>query len=152
MAYEAHGSPLSAGIRSINNLPLVMDAHQPLGASIPLARCREIEVEIENRDDRDGSIQMAVLLADSSDPGKSELYLGQQPILSTQAEPVSIDSEPALKPVSGPTSAFETLQFAIPPDAKIRKFDEITVMLLSDGARALAGPKIAIRQFQIFPR
>jgi hypothetical protein len=147
-AHEAHGTPLSAGIRSINELPLVMAAHQPLGTSIPIARCREIQVEIENRDDHLGSIQMAVLLSDSSTGGNSELYLGQQPIPSKQLELTSIDSAPLVKPAP----AFETLEFTIPPTAKIRKFNEITVMLLSDESRALVGPKIAIRQFQLFPR
>ena len=90
-AHQAHGTPFGAEIRSTNDLPLAMDAHQPLGASIPVARCREIEVEFENRDNRPGSIAMAVLLSDSSVPGKSDLYLGQQPISPAETESKSID-------------------------------------------------------------
>jgi hypothetical protein len=51
-----------------------------------------------------------------------------------------------------PAGAFQTIRFPIPAAAKIRKFDEITVMLLSDELRARVGPKIAIREFQLFPR
>ncbi len=147
-AHQAHGTPLSAGIRSINDLPLVMDAHQPLGAAIPIARCGKIQVEIENRDDRSGSVSMAVLLTDASARGKPDLYLGQKEIPSAQREPNAID----LATGTRPASVDETLEFSIPSSAKIRTFNEITVMLLSDGDRALVGPKIAVREFQLFPR
>jgi hypothetical protein len=153
-AHQAHGTPLSAGIRSINDLPLVMDAHQPLGASIPIARCGKIAVEIENRDDRFGSLSMAVLLTDASAHGMPDFYLGQKTIPSSQPEPDAVDLASMTRPSSAvkPASVIETLEFPIPPEAKIRKFNEITVMVLSDGDRALVGPKIAVRQFQLFPR
>jgi hypothetical protein len=48
--------------------------------------------------------------------------------------------------------ASETLYFAVPESTKIRKFNEINVMLLSDVEHALIAPKIAIRQFKLFPR
>jgi hypothetical protein len=51
-----------------------------------------------------------------------------------------------------PAPTVETLEFAIPAIAKIRQFNEITVMLLADSESAHVGPKIAVRQFQIFPR
>ena len=153
-AHQAHGTPLSAGIRSINELPLVMDAHQTLGASIPIARCGKIQVEIENRDNRPGSIEMAVLLTDASAPGEPELYLGQKAIPSSEPEVNSIDLPLVAQPGSVIKHApvVETLEFSIPFAAKIRKFNEITVMLLSDGDHAQEGPKIAVRQFQLFPR
>lgn len=147
-AHQAHGTPLVADIRSINDLPLVMDAHQPLGSSIPIARCREIEVEIENDDKRLGSMAMAVLLTDTSTPGNPELYLGQQPI-----PPAQPDQNPTnLMPVMKPTPIIDTLRFSVPSTAKIRKFNEITVMVLPDTLHALVGPRIAVRQFQLLPR
>jgi hypothetical protein len=36
--------------------------------------------------------------------------------------------------------------------ASLRKFDEITVMLLPDFEHSTIGPKIAIEQFELFPR
>jgi hypothetical protein len=153
-AHQAHGTPLGAEIRSTNDLPLVVDAHQPLGASIPVARCREIEVEFENHDNLPGSIAMAVLLSDTSVPGKPELYLGQQPIPPTQAEANSDHSASLTNstPAINSTPVIDTLRFPIPPSSKIRKFNEITVMILPDTLHSFVGPKIAIRQFQLFPR
>ncbi len=42
--------------------------------------------------------------------------------------------------------------FPHPHPAKIRKFDEITVMFLPDSANYDKGPKVAIEQFQLIPR
>jgi len=119
-----------------------MDAHQALGAAIPIARCREIQIEIENRDNRMGVIALAVLLTDAASPKNPTLYLGQQPVVSTEPEHFSFKSG----------SVFETLRFSLPASAKMRRFDEITVMMLPDVEHALVGPKIAIKQFQLFPR
>jgi hypothetical protein len=119
-----------------------MDAHQTLGAAIPIARCREIQVEIENRDNRTGVIALGVLLTDAASTKKPTLYLGQQPIVSTEPEHFSFKSAPV----------FEALRFSVPTGVKIRRFDEITVMMLPDVEHALVGPKIAIKQFQLFPR
>jgi hypothetical protein len=153
-AHEAHGTPLSAGIRSINDFPLVMDAHQTLGASIPIARCREIDVEIENHDNHPGSVAMAVLLSDGSAPGKPELYLGQQPIPAAEAGPGSIDSAlpGELAHSMSAEGSMQTLHFAIPAAAKIRQFNEITVMMLPDTPHSHDAPKIAVREFQLMPR
>jgi hypothetical protein len=141
-AHEAHGTPLGAGIQSNNFIPLAMAAHQLLSAPVPIARYGQIEVEIENRDNRSGVIAMAILLADSTSPGKPTLYLGQQPIVSTEPGHFAFKSAPV----------FETLRFSIPPGAKKRRFNEITVMMLPDIEHAFVAPKIAIQQFQLFPR
>jgi hypothetical protein len=141
-AHQANGTPLSVGIKSINSVPLVMDAHQFLSAPIRTGLCREIAVEIENRDNRMGLISLGVLLTDGTAAKKQTIYLGEQQILSTQPEHFSFKTEPI----------FETLRFSIPADAKIRKFDEITVMVLPDIEHAFEAPKIAVQQFQLFPR
>jgi len=141
-AHQALGTPLSAHIRSNNSFPLSMEAHQNLGSAIRLSRCREIEVEIENRESEATAVALAVLLADSTAPGKPKLYLGQQVLKTTLPDHFAVLGSPNV----------ETLRFEIPSPAKIRKFDEITVMLLPDAGPALVGPKIAVRQFQLFPR
>ncbi len=99
-------------------------------------------VDIQNRDNQPGVIALAVLLRDSTHPRKPELYLGQQPIESTQPMHFTFKSTPV----------FETLRFSVPAHATLRRFDEITVMLLPDVNHAMVGPKIAIREFQLFPR
>jgi hypothetical protein len=141
-AHEAQGTPLSAHIRSNNSFPLNMEAHQKLGGAVRLSRCREIQVEIESREDQPKAVALALLLADSTSAGNQTLYLGQQVLKSTLPDRVGGKG----------SSSFETLRFEIPELAKIRKFDEITVMLLPDVGPAITGPKIAVQQFQLFPR
>jgi len=45
----------------------------------------------------------------------------------------------------------ETLRFAIPATGAMRRFDEITVMLLPDVEHFMVGPKIAIERFELQP-
>jgi hypothetical protein len=140
-AFQVRGTPLTHDFQTNNFVRLIMEAHQTLGASIPLDRCREIQVGILNRDNRPGAINLAILLSDSAQPG-NQLYLGQQIIAS------SLPGSFAQK--SAPVS--ETLKFQIPTPAKLRKFDEITVMFLPDESNYDTGSKVAIDQFQLIPR
>jgi len=140
-AHMAHGTPLAIDIQSNNFIPLVMEAHQTLGSAIPLARCREIQVGILNSNHRPGTVNIAVLLSDSAQPN-NQLYLGQQPVTSSLPGPFAVSTSPAS----------ETLRFPISLPAKIRKFDEVTVLFLPDDESYRVGPKIAIQQFQLLPR
>ena len=144
-ALQVRGTPLIHDFQSNNFMPLVMEAHQTLGSAIPLARCREIQVGLLNGDNRPGVINVAILLSHSSAPS-SQLYLGQQSILSSQPGRFGFKA----------TAVPETLRFAIPvsgpASAKLRSFDQITVMLLPDEANYDQGSKVAIQQFQLIPR
>ena len=139
---QAHGSPLKVGIESGNHLPLIMEAHQRLGGLIRLSRCREIDIDVMNRDNVPGRIGMGVRLSNSMVPGSEAVQLEEQPILST--EPVNFKEKVA--------PAFETLHFAVPPRARIRAFNEITVVLIPDAEHRKVGPKVAIQQFAFVPR
>ena len=141
-AHEAQGSPLAIAIQAENFISLTMEAHQSLGNSIPLARCREIEVEVLNRDNRRGLVSVGVLLTDSKAPGRPTIYLGQQYVASSEAEHFAIKT----LPVS------DMLHFAVPQTGKVRRFDEINVMFFPDGANFGKGPKMAIGQFELEPR
>jgi hypothetical protein len=142
MAHEAHGTPIGVDIQSNNSSPVVMDAHQNLSTSIRVTRCREIEVGIENRDNKAGPISLALLLTDRATPQRPELYLGQQPIVSTEPGHFSFKRSPV----------YETVHFSVPPIANIKKFNEITVLVLPDIEHSFVAPKVAILQFQLFPR
>ncbi len=141
-AYQAHGTPLVANIEANNFIPLIMEAHQNLGSSIRIDRCREVKVSILNRDNRRGVLNLAVLLTDSGSPGKTSLYLGQQPVVTSQPGYFAVKTSPAT----------EVLCFPVPAQAKIHKFDEITVMFLPDEETFDVGPKIAIQDFELLPR
>jgi hypothetical protein len=141
-AYQTHGSPLGGDIQANNFFPLIMEAHQSLGGSIRVVRCREMDVTILNRDNRRGILNLAVLLTDTASPGKSTLYLGQQPVVTSEPDHFSVKSRPVT----------EVLRFPISIPAKIGKFDEITVMFLPDGENFQLGPKIAVQDFELLPR
>jgi len=79
-AHRATGTPLDVHIASANSLPLMMQAHQYLRSPIRVARCREIRVEIANRENQPGSIVVAVWLKNSSAGEGPAVYLGEQPI------------------------------------------------------------------------
>jgi hypothetical protein len=141
-AFETHGTPLAANIHANNRLPLLMEAHQNLSAPIRVSSCREVDVTVESRDANSGLLAMAVLLRDSSNPQKPELYLGQQPVLSS--EPYHLNSK------SAPEE--EELHFFFPARTNIRAFDQITVMFFPETGALLTAPQIAIDQFSLMPR
>jgi hypothetical protein len=70
------------------------------------------------------------------------LYLGQQPIRSSEPDHFRIK----LLPLE------ETLRFPIPSLSAMRRFDQITLIVTPDRARLEIGAKVAIRQFEILPR
>lgn len=140
-AHQAQGTPLDVNVHANNSFPLVMEAHQSLSSSILVARFREIDVTIENHEHGPGALTMAVLLANSASPKEPPLYLGQQPVVT---------SEPSQFP-SG-LAAHETLRFFIPSDASVQKFDEITLLFLPDLGLMRTGPKVAVEDFAIVPR
>jgi len=141
-AHQAHGNPVALDIEARNFAPLQMEAHQNLGSPIRLTRCREIQVAIENRNGGPGGLSLGVLLTDSASRGKPTLSLGQQPVAS------SLPGEFLNKPAA----VSQTLRFRVPASARIRKFDEITVLFQPDGQDFKVGPRIAIREFQLIPR
>lgn len=142
MGHTAHGTPIDVNIRANNLTPIMMDAHQPLPQPIRVARCREIDVTIENADNRAGLVSLGMLLTDPLSHQKRTLYLGEQPIVSTEPQHFAVKSTPVA----------ETLRFVIPVDAQMLNFSEITVVILPDVEHWFVAPKIAIRQFQLFPR
>jgi hypothetical protein len=141
-AHIAHGTPVSVDLKSNNSLELVMDAHQNLPSSIRTERCREIQVEIENLDNRAGIISLGVLLKDDRSSPQRTLYLGPQPIASTEPEHFFVKMSPA----------FETLHFSVPSNASMRRFNQITVLFLPDIEHTFVAPKISILQFDLLPR
>lgn len=141
-AHVAQGTPINVDIASNNAIELVMDAHQRLSRPIRTARCGEIEVAIENRDNRAGLISVGLLLTDDQLSPKLTLYLGQQTVASTEPERFFVKTTPT----------YETLRFAIPPHSTLDKFNEITVLFFPDIEHTFVAPKIAVEQFELYPR
>lgn len=141
-AHQAHGTPLEFDIRSSNSLPVTMQAHQDLFGSIPVARCREIDVEIENSDNLAGRVSLALLLTSGSSTRGRTIFVGQQVIASTQPENFAFKAAPVR----------ETLRFVVPPSLAAERFGGLTVLLLPDIEHTFVAPRIAVDQFEILPR
>jgi hypothetical protein len=154
-AHQAVGTPLKVGIESNNALPLIVKAHQSLRAMVRVVRCREIDVDIENRDRRPGAFTMELLLTSTNLGHETRFSLGEQTIDSL--EPLAAGAPVAAKAQDGGmermhSAAFETLRFAVPAHATMRAFNGVTVVLTPDVKHAKVGPRIAIRQFSFVPR
>jgi hypothetical protein len=140
-AHRARGTPIHVDIASNNDSPLMMRAHQEIPAPIPVANCREIDVEIENADNRAGIISLGLLLGDGLPGHERTAYLGQQPIVSTEPGHFYVKPSPTV----------ETLRFIVPREFNLRKFTEITVLVLPDIEHQFVAPRIAIREFSLLP-
>lgn len=135
-AHQAHGTPLGVHIESNNSLPLVMEARQRLGESIPLSRCGRIEVDLENRDQNLGVVAVVLLLEDSATKGHPQLDVGRQQLVTGEPE----------------TSGMQSFLFRLPQRAAIRRFDSVTVMLLPESGHEHIGPRIAVSELRLYPR
>jgi len=92
-AHQAHGTPLAIDIQSHNFIPLTMEAHQNLRAPIRLARCREIQVTLQNRDLRPG-----VINSPSCSPIPPRPVNPRSTSASNRSSPASPANSPQLRP------------------------------------------------------
>ena len=140
-AHVAHGNPLDASIHTVNRRPLMMQAHQDLGAPVSLSSVGEVDVAMENRDNEPGVIQIEVQLIDISAIDKSPITLGMLPLASSQPEHFAPKT----------ASVEETLRFKVPRHVAIRRFDRINVVIHPDVHRIEDGVKVAIDHFDLLP-
>lgn len=137
----AHGDPLKNHIRSTDNLPLIIEAHQPLPKPVPMSCCRSLRVDVINADAVPGAITLQVLLREPA-PGKpNTLYLAPLMLPSSTVIPMPLHRAPV----------HETLTFPLPPTARHKSFDEITIRIKPDLRRSLAAPHVSIEQFVLTP-
>ena len=141
-AHIAHGSPLAVDIHSTTTLPLTMSAHENLARPLRLNCCGTIDVGIENRENRPGELALALVLIDNTARGKPSLYLGQHAIVSSQPDHFAEKS----------VAVHETLRFAIPTYAPLKRFDEMALVVMSDTGWMDRGARVAIVQFELEPR
>ncbi len=141
-AHVAHGLPAELNIRSSDRAPLLMEAHQRLGARIDLGCCGEIDLAVTNGDNRVGKIAVGMILTDSSSPARASVYLGEKTLASSEASQIALTRAPVE----------ETVRFAVPQAGRAKGFDEITVFFMPDRVRALAGAKVNVRSFVLVPR
>jgi hypothetical protein len=139
---QAHGSPELLDIHSTDRRPLSMEAHEHFGSMISVDCCSRIQISIRNADLYSETVSLELLLINSSLPGKPSQSLGT--IMAKSARPWKIYEKPS------PTA--ETLNFPIPANLSLRRFDEVMIVFRLAAFRADDGAKIAIDHFVLVPR
>jgi hypothetical protein len=141
-AHIAHGLPTDARVNmaSADDGPLRMEAVERLAKPIRLSCCGELDVAVTNADAQAGPVHLGVLLRDESSPDEFML-LGFQPVAS---------SEPGFSGRRG-LGTEETVRFEIPRTGPLRRFNQITVMVVPS-VDAWRGTKVAIEGFTLLPR
>jgi hypothetical protein len=124
-----------------------MQAHQTLPQPIPVHGGESFELTLRNGDNREGRIDVGVLLTDSRGPGildsdKPTLMLGVKPMQSSEPPDFAYKASPVE----------EDLTFAIPQNPAMRRFDTITVLFFPSSVRDTLSARVGIRQFALLPR
>jgi len=139
---QAQGSPEMLDIHSTDRRPLSMEAHDHLGTLIELACCGRIQLTIRNADPYSETVSLELILVNSTLPGKPSQSLGRVMVKSKRTWNIDGQQPPT----------HETLNFAIPANPAIHRFDEVKVVFRLDAFRADDGAKIAIDRFVLVPR
>jgi hypothetical protein len=140
-AAVVHGKATEVNIHSTDWRPLLMEAHQPLGAPIDVGCCGGIDVAITNADTRPGAVAVEVHLTDAMAPGRPFESLGERVIASSEGTPAR-DRAPV----------DEILHFPVPRMGAVKRFDEITVVFVPAKVKALNGARVSVRSFVLLPR
>lgn len=143
----AHGDPVSMNIYSTGWVPLAMQAHQELAQPIPVRGGEQFELTLRNGDNREGRIEVGVLLSDSRGPG---VLASEKPTQLLGMKPMQSSEPPEFVYKSSPIE--EDMTFAIPQHPALRQFDTITVLFFPSAARDTTGARVGIRQFELLPR
>jgi hypothetical protein len=140
-AHIMRGLPTEVAIHSTDFHRLIMEAHQDLDKPIELTCCREIDLMILNADNIPGDISISLVLIDSTVRGSASQTLGSHNVKSSKP-PIFSLSRPPVE---------ETLRFIIPARVRIKRFDELSVVMQPSFERSLGGVKISVREFRLLP-
>lgn len=130
-AYRLKGSPDNVTFRSVDRMPLKMEAHQNLGRLIDLSACSRIDIVIRSDDAFIGSLALELILVNTTLDGRLSQTLGGVPVTGQKVQ---------------------TLSFKIPPSPMIQQFDELTIRFPRANYRATRSAKVAIERFILVPR
>ncbi|HLJ78162.1 MAG TPA: hypothetical protein VKT75_12150 [Acidobacteriaceae bacterium] len=139
LAHVAHGRPTDAGVNltSADGGPLRMQALEHLEKPIDLACCAELDVAVRDADAQAGGISLGVVLTDTAAHGEPTVVLGFQPVASSGA--------------SLRTPQDETVRFSLERARGLRRFDQITVVILPS-QQFWRGARVAIEGFTLEPK
>jgi hypothetical protein len=134
------GDPLKVNVRSTDEAPLLMEAHQQLAKPLDPACCREMQIVIRN-DVSLGAFAVGLVLTDSHAKRNRSQSLGVK----------AVDPSNAQQGLSNASPAEQVLTFPFPKHGAIKSFDAITVSLLPDARHRTAGRRVAVERFILIP-
>jgi hypothetical protein len=141
-ATVTRGDPTKKRIFSTDNYPLTMEAHQPLGKTLAMNCCRSLRVDVTNADNVPGNIIVEVRLGNTISSTKvRDVSLGRIVLPTSTVSPMPLHRPPV----------DDTLTFKVPRTARGATFNEITVRIMPEGSRSLAGAQVAVKDFVLQP-
>ncbi|HVG90512.1 MAG TPA: hypothetical protein VNB54_03390, partial [Alphaproteobacteria bacterium] len=139
---KIRGNPAKVGLRSSDDYPMSMEAHQKFSSMVDLRCCSQIQVVIKNADRYSRSVYLELAVRNSALPQSQEQVLGRKKILST----------PQIDKDGDAVQVEEVLTFEVPEKLAIREFEEMTVRFRRNYMHAHASSRIAIEKFVFVPR
>lgn len=141
-AIEANGDPSTVSFRTTDMTPMAMEARQNLGIVVDLTCCKAIEVAIHNADRRSNTVQIELVLINTTVPEHPSESLGKLDVRST----------PENDPDSGRTPAEEVLTFPVPPGIQLNRFDEIVIRFHLQPPRRPWSAQMSVDRLRLIPR
>jgi hypothetical protein len=135
-SYVRRSSPLDLAFLTTDQRPMTMQAIQMLEHPLELACCSAIQISISNADRYPGTIALELLLVDAQSRGQPVQSLGRRDVVS--------------RPEGAAVT--ELLEFPVPANSRIGKFDEIQVIFQRDFIRIDKSARISIEHFVLIPR
>jgi hypothetical protein len=138
----AYGSPEQFNIRSIDQRPLLAEAHQNLGTLINLNCCSRIQVELQDADHYPGTVSVELVVRNTTLPGKPSRSLGTVGVFPASSWQLSERRMPRR----------EVLDFAVSSEGLPQEFDEFIVVFRLTPDRSFQAAKMGIKGFVLVPR
>jgi hypothetical protein len=140
-AHVMQGDPIKRHVKSTDEEPLIMEAHQPLRRELAMSCCRSLRVDVKNGDNVPGVIAVEVLLGDTKLKNARAVSLGNQVLATSAVSPMPLQR----------VAVDDTLTFRLPRSARGATFNEITVRIKPSRERSLAGAQVAVKDFVLQP-
>jgi hypothetical protein len=138
-SFRKRGTPAKVSFSTTDRWPLNMEAHQKLEPAIDTSCCSRIQLAVSNADRYPNTVSLELILRDL--PDKTSQSLGTVPVTSAP----NLETDP-VSPVG------ETLEFMVPPEPRVRMFNELTVVYHRDRMRWDKSARVAIERFILIPR
>jgi hypothetical protein len=126
------GNAAELSFHTTDGWPLKMEAHQKLDPPVSVHCCSQIQLTIQNTDQYPGTVELELILIDTT-------------------VPINLVQSLGTLPAGSPSPGEQTLTFPIPPVTALQKFDEIKVVFHRAQLRVDKSAKIAIERFVLVP-